>query len=118
MTDAVETGFDIGFQNPLCGGSLRQYNEALLAGIVQASLLSKAIFIKSIPHIHSHQSTKGTSVHFRVGQSLNPYAFHYRRPFASSPVSSTQSLRLHHWLPSSFLKALRHCHVLHEYLSE
>ena len=31
---------------------------------------------------------------------------------------SASRIRLHHGLPSSSLKALRHCHVLHEYLNE
>jgi len=41
MTDAVKAGFDVGLQNPRCRGFLRQDNEALLAGIVQAAFSLK-----------------------------------------------------------------------------
>jgi len=74
--------------------------------------------MKSILSALSQQSTGGTWAHFRAGQSSNPYASHYRTPFAFSPISLTQSRRLPHGLPSSSLKALRHCHVLHKYLHE
>ena len=74
--------------------------------------------MKSILSALSQQSTEGTWAHFRAGQSSNPYASHYRKPFAFSPISSTQSHRLPYGLPSSSLKALRHCHVLHKHLYE